>query len=98
MKAILTYFAPANRTVITKSGYSYYNTQPEEKSKREIEGCTEIKIFESFHNLNNSLRYCNGTYYEFEDKDLRNKYKQWLLSDDYKSRSFELYYGNGIVD
>ena len=63
-----------------------------------IEDETEIGLFEKFYKLNNELRYCNGSFYMFQDNDLEQKYKQWLQSPDYKAKSFKLYYGNGIVD
>ena len=58
----------------------------------------DIDVFVGFYNLNNSLRYCNGSYYKFKDEEWENKYKQWLKSDEYKKMSFNLFYGNGIVD
>jgi hypothetical protein len=64
----------------------------------EINSNTDIGIFEQFYKMNNRLRYCNGSYYKFNDKRWDEKYKQWLKSDDYKKKSFDLYYGNGIVD
>jgi hypothetical protein len=65
---------------------------------KDIEHNNEIGLFEQFNKLNNQLRYCNGSYYKFQDKQLELKYKEWLRSDDYKTKSFDLYYGNGIVD
>lgn len=65
----------------------------------EIDGSTDIELFEKFYKMNNSLRYCNGSYYKFSTKEWQLKYNDWLKSDDYKSKSFNLYYGkNGIVD
>jgi hypothetical protein len=77
---------------------SYTNWDSEIKKQKEIEDDTEIGLFEQFYKLNNSLRYCNGSYYKFQDKDWENKYNAWLKSDDYKKKSFNLYYGNGVVD
>ena len=78
---------------------SYTSISSKIKKEVEIKGETEIEVFEQFYELNNSLRYCNGSYYTFKDVDWENKYKSWLESDDYKAKSFELYYGkNGIVD
>lgn len=76
----------------------YRSVFSEIKRQEEIEGNNEIEIFEQFYKLNNSLRYCNGSYYKFNDLEWENKYNEWLKSDDYKKKSFELYYGNGIVD
>jgi len=77
---------------------SYTSIHSEIKKQKEIEADNEIDLFEQFYKLNNSLRYCNGSYYKFQDKDWENKYSDWLKSDDYKKKSFELYYGNGVVD
>lgn len=88
MKAILDYWDKIN----------YRSIGSEIKNQKEITGSTEIEIFEEFYKLNNSLRYCNGSYYLFQDQEWENKYKEWLKSDDYKKKSFELYYGNGVVD
>jgi len=76
----------------------YTTIHSEIKKQKEISGNDDIKIFEEFYKLNNSLRYCNGSYYTFQDKEWDDKYKEWLKSDDYKKKSFDLYYGNGVVD
>ena len=76
----------------------YRSINSEIKNQKEIEGKNDIEIFEIFYKLNNSLRYCNGSYYKFNDLKWENKYNQWLKSDDYKKKSFNLYYGNGVVD
>lgn len=88
MKATLDYYDKV----------SYTSIKSEIKRQEEIEGDTEIDLFEQFYKLNNSLRYCNDSYYKFQDKDWENKYNAWLKSDDYKKKSFNLYYGNGVVD
>lgn len=64
----------------------------------DIEGANEIDIFEKYYKKNNSLRYCNGSYYKFTSKEWQDKYNEWLKSDDYKAKSFNLFYGNGVVD
>jgi hypothetical protein len=61
-------------------------------------GDDDISIFEAFYKLNNQLRYCNGAYYTFQDPIWKEKYDAWLKSDDYKQKSFNLYYGGGVVD
>jgi hypothetical protein len=80
-----------------KTTLDYFNDYVVATTK-DIEYTTEIGLFEQFVKLNNQLRYCNGSYYKFQDKQLELKYKEWLRSDDYKAKSFNLYYGNGIVD
>ena len=64
----------------------------------EIEANTEIELFEKFYKLNNNLRYCNGSYYLWKDAEWKAKYDLWLKSDDYKKKSFNLFYGGGVVD
>tara|TARA_R100000654_G_C2686835_1_gene127980 strand:+ start:1850 stop:2080 length:231 start_codon:yes stop_codon:yes gene_type:complete len=58
---------------------------------------TKEEIFKKFDAENNRLRYCNGSYYKFEDKNLQQEYFDW-----YKSLSegtkFKMFYGNGVVD
>lgn len=54
-------------------------------------------VCEKLNVINNKLRYCNGHYYKFEDKDMQSNFRIWydLIPS---ARSFALYYGNGIVD
>ena len=85
------------KTSNMKATLDYFIDQAFFKTK-DIEHTTEIDLFEQFEKLNNRLRYCYGSYYKFQDKQLELKYKEWLRSDDYKAKSFNLYYGNGIVD
>jgi hypothetical protein len=77
---------------------SYTSVGSEIKRKENIGAYTDIGIFEKFYKMNNRLRYCNGSYYKFSTKDWQDKYNEWLKSDDYKQKSFNLYYGNGVVD
>lgn len=76
----------------------YYSIDSIIKGQKIIEGNNDIEIFEKFYKENNTLRYCNGSFYKFVSKDWEDKYLNWLKSDDYKNKSFSLYYGNGIVD
>lgn len=98
MKATLDYWNPKNETVVTETGFRYLNTSSVITGTKDIEDTTEVGLFEQFYKLNNSLRYCNGSYYKFQDKQWEHKYQDWLKSDDYKKKSFNLYYGNGVVD
>ena len=98
MDTILNYFAPANNTIVTESGFRYMNTNPEYKRSETLHAQNDIDLFEQFYKKNNQLRYCNGHYYEFADEKVKARYKEWLQSDDYKAKSFNVYYGNGIVD
>lgn len=76
--------------------YRHYETVP--TREEEISGETESDLFIQFYKLNNRLRYCNGFYYKWKDSEMKTKYAEWLESDDYKKISFELFYGNGVVD
>ena len=89
MKTILDYYDRPDRFTLT----SVIERQ------EEVEGKDDIEIFENFYKLNNSLRYCNGSYYKFQSSDWQNRYNDWLKSDDYKKKSFNLFYGRGgVVD
>jgi hypothetical protein len=98
LKATLDYWNPENKSIVTEDGFRYLSVNPIITSTKDISDSSEIGLFEQFYKLNNSLRYCNGSYYKFQDKEWEEKYKEWLQSDDYKKKSFNLYYGNGIVD
>ena len=76
---------------------SYTNCNSEIKKTETLSATTEDALFESFYKKNNSLRYCNGSYYKFEDNSVEAKYNDWRKNMS-KARSFELYYGNGVVD
>jgi hypothetical protein len=80
-----------------RKDYQYF-WESEIKKQETIKADDDIAIFEKFYKMNNSLRYCNGSYYKFNDKQWQDKYNKWLKTDDYKSKSFNLYYGNGVVD
>lgn len=77
---------------------SYTSIHSEIKYQRTITARNDIDAFEQLYKLNNRLRYCNGSYYKFKDLEWEDKYREWLNSDDYKQKSFNLYYGNGVVD
>jgi hypothetical protein len=98
MEILLNYWNPRNETVVTEDGFRYLSTESVITKTEKINASTEIDVFEQFYKLNNSLRYCNGSYYKFQDEQWENRYKSWLQSDDYKQKSFALYYGNGVVD
>jgi hypothetical protein len=77
---------------------SYTSSGSEIKRQETIEGDDDIEIFEKVYKKNNSLRYCNGSFYRFASKEWQHKYNDWLQSDDYKAKSFNLFYGGGVVD
>lgn len=72
--------------------YERIKTETEER----IEG-TFDEVCEKFERMNNSLRYCNGCYYEYKDKGMAREHTIWyrLISE---WRSFNIFYGNGVVD
>lgn len=98
MEAILIYFSPANKSVVTESGFRYLDTKPEFKRTETLVAENDIDLFEQFYKKNNQLRYCNGHYYEFANPQDTLRYREWLQSDDFKDKHFNLYYGGGIVD
>lgn len=65
-------------------------------NKETISG-TKEEIFKEFYAKNNRLRYCNGSYYKFEDEALEKEYYNWLKILAHNI-IFDMYYGNGIVD
>jgi len=98
-KATLENWNPRNEWVVTETGFRFLDTSSVITNTKDIEDTTEIGLFEQFYKLNNSLRYCNGSHYKFQDKQWEQKYHEWLKSDDYKKKSFNLFYGNnGVVD
>lgn len=98
MEVTLNYFSPANKSVVTESGFRYLDTKPEFKRTETLVAENVIDLFEQFYKKNNQLRYCNGHYYEFAKLQHTLLYKKWLQSDDFKDKHFNLYYGGGIVD
>jgi hypothetical protein len=99
MQTTLLYYAPNDKTIVTESGYVYLDTKSVVKNEEVVSFADDIELFELFYRKNNSLRYCNGSYYKFKDSNYEHEYNKWLKSDDYEAKSFSLYYGrNGIVD
>jgi len=96
MKVRIEYWNPKNETVVTKNGFRYLDTKPVITSNETWEG-TKEEIFKRFYEQNNSLRYCNGSHYKFEDETLYNDYRDWYKSLD-ESYKFAMFYKGGIVD
>lgn len=94
----LDYWNPRNVDVVTETGFRYLDTKSVITCTEQITASNKILLFEKFYKMNNSLRYCNGSYYKFHDKALESEYNDWLKSDDFKKKHFNLYYGNGVVD
>lgn len=55
------------------------------------------EVFERFNIANDRLSYCNGHYFGFSDKDMKDKYLRWLRIIP-ESRSFHMHYRTGLVD
>ena len=96
MEARIERWNPANRTVVTETGFRYLDTQSEVDKVEVWEG-TKEQIFKRFYKENNSLRYCNGSHYKFEDETLHTEYRKWYQSLD-EAVKFGMFYGNGVVD
>jgi len=96
MKVRIEKWQPKNETVVTETGFRYLNTKSVITNIETWEG-TKEEIFNKFDKSNNRLRYCNGSYYKFEDKTLKVEYFKWYegLSE---STKFNMFYGNGVVD
>ena len=58
---------------------------------------SEESIFKKFNSENDSLRYCNGSHYQFKDNQIDLRYREWLKSLS-KATRFKMYYGNSVVD
>ena len=85
-------FKSTEKVVIEIDTYVDYKYQESHK----IEG-TYDSIFADFDRANNRLRYCNGHYHRFKDKEIDKLYRLWghWIPE---SRGMDLYYGNGVVD
>ena len=76
----------------------YYESQTSQKKReQDLDAETEDDLFVKFYKLNNSLRYCNGSYYKFVDANDQKAYDDWKKNLSHQ-RSFNLFYGNGVVD
>ena len=74
-----------------------YTTSASEIKRTENWEDTKEGIFKKFDKQNNRLRYCNGSYFKFEDETLNTEYLNWYKSLS-ESIKFNMYYGNGVVD
>ena len=76
---------------------SYTSCNSEITRTEDLSAETEDALFESFYKKNNQLKYCNGSYYEFVDNADQERYQEWRNNLSH-ARSFDLYYGGGVVD
>lgn len=51
--------------------------------------------FIKFYDLNNQLKYCNGTHYSFLDQEVKDRYYKEFIP---RHNTIENYYKGGIVD
>jgi len=96
MEVRVEYWNPKNESVVTESGFRYLDTKSVIIRVEIWEG-TKEEIFKKFDKENNSLRYCNGSHYKFEDETLQTEYIAWYKSLDEVTK-FKMFYGNGVVD
>ena len=96
MKVNVEYWSPKNVSVVTETGFRYLDNSSGLKRVEEWDDEPEA-IFKKFNKLNNSLRYCNGSHYKFEDSNIQVQYRAWYDSLD-EGTKFNMFYGNGVVD
>ena len=74
-----------------------YTSRGSEIKKVETWNGTKDEIFKKYDKQNNRLRYCNGSYWEFQDKNLQQEYLDWYKSLS-ETTKFNMFYGDGVVD
>jgi len=98
MKIVVQYWNPQSKSVVTESGFRYLDTSSvvTETEEHEIETPEDKEaLFQTIYHRNNSLRYCNGSYWKFVDKAIENEYYGAFMR---KYNTISNYYGNGVVD
>ena len=86
------YWDRLRQTKVTESGFRY---EDQNSSLIKIEDFPEGEEgFKQFYHMNNSLKYCNGSYYKFHDSTDSEKYSEFVK----KYNTIENYYNGGIVD
>ena len=93
MEITLQYWQPKNEWK-TSDNFTYLDTTSALIKTIVLEG-TKEEVFAKFYHLNNKLRYCNGTYYKFEDKVLEREYYDSFIKT---YNTVSNYYGGGVVD
>jgi hypothetical protein len=93
----IEYWDRTNESKVTESGFRYVDTSSKKIREEDLTANTEDALFEKFYKLNNSLKYCNGSYYKFVNEQDQADYFEWLKNLSHE-RNFNLYYGNGVVD
>jgi len=76
----------------------YWNT-PYQGAKSELVRTEDWpdtdESFVKYYQLNNRLKYCNGSYYKFVSDEVRRRYTEEFFD---KYHTIENYYRGGIVD
>ena len=98
-EVILEYWNPKQETVTTESGFRYLDTTSVVTvTERFVIRNEEDKeaMFRTLYHRNNSLRYCNGSYWKIKDNESleREYYGEFMR----RYNTIQNYYGNGVVD
>jgi len=98
-KVVVQYWNPKNAFVPNANGIgSHYDSNSYVTKTEEHEVETEEDkeaLFRTIYHRNNSLRYCNGSYWKFVDKKFEAEYYGDFMR---KYNTIGNYYGNGVVD
>lgn len=98
-EVILEYWNPRQETVTTESGFRYLDTTSVvTHTERFILRTDEDKeqMFRTLYHRNNSLRYCNGSYWKIKDNPKLEREYRGEFMDRYNT--IQNYYGGGVVD
>lgn len=96
MEALIEVWNEKRISVTTEDGFSYLSSKSCINRFETFKG-TKEEIFKRFEKENNRLKYCNGSFYKFVNNKLYKEFRNWYDSLS-KSKQFDMYYGNGVVD
>ncbi len=86
------YWDRTRKTKVTNSGFRY---QDQNSYLIRVEDFPDGEEgFKQFYHKNNSLKYCNGSYYKFQNQEDAEKYKKFIKN----YNTITNYYNGGIVD
>ena len=82
--------------IIIKEVFSHpmINGGKKEITKLVIQGDNYEQCFKKIYDYERSARYNNYVYYDFDDLNLKETYKEWKKT----SVTISMYYGGGVVD
>ena len=96
---IVQYWNPKNAFISNVNGIgTHYDSNSYVTKTEEHEADTQEdkeNVFKMIYHRNNSLRYCNGSYWLFVDKVIENEYRTSFMKE---YNTISNYYGNGVVD